>query len=71
MRIEFLCIKKDKRYHRVMRAGLQVFCGTKGECDRYIEVYQDKMRREEMHERRVLQGLQANLSKAAFLGRQS
>lgn len=46
MHTEYQCLHKGKQYYRVIRAGQVVFTGTKGECDRYIEIHQEKQRRD-------------------------
>jgi len=45
MEIRFYCIQNGKKFYRVMLHGEDIFCGTKGECQRFIKIHNEKVNR--------------------------
>jgi len=52
MEIVFLCIQDGKRYYGVQRNGEQIFAGTRGECDRYLDLHARKVADERLDEQK-------------------
>jgi len=44
--IQFHRVYKGKKYYKIFLYGREVFCGTRGECQRFIKVHNEKVRRE-------------------------
>lgn len=47
MEIRFYCMHKGEKMYRVLDMGEEIFCGTKGECHRFIEIHNEKVARGE------------------------
>jgi hypothetical protein len=45
MRIQFHCFHEAKTYYDVVGGGEAMFCGTRGECRRFIALHNEKVRR--------------------------
>jgi hypothetical protein len=37
MEIRFYCVHNGKKFYKVILHGEEIFCGTKGECQRFIK----------------------------------
>ena len=48
MDVVFLCIQDGKRFYRVVLNGQQIFVGTRDECDRFIEIHNQKVLQEQI-----------------------
>ncbi|MFV1958944.1 MAG: hypothetical protein ACC662_05980 [Planctomycetota bacterium] len=42
MEIVFLCLEGGKRLYGVRRQGLEIFAGTRDECDRFLDLHRRK-----------------------------
>jgi hypothetical protein len=49
MEIRFYCIHNGKKFDKVILHGEEIFCGTKGECQRFIKIHNEKVARS-LHE---------------------
>ncbi len=45
MEIRFYCVHNGKKFYKVALHGEDIFCGTKGECQRFIKIHNDKVHR--------------------------
>lgn len=45
MEIRFYCVHNGKKFFRVILHGEEIFCGTKGECQRFIKIHNDKVQK--------------------------
>jgi hypothetical protein len=45
MEIRFYCVHNGKKFYKVILHGEEIFCGTKGECQRFIKIHNDKVQR--------------------------
>ena len=45
MEIRFYCLHNGKKFYKVILHGEEIFCGTKGECQRYIRIHNEKVER--------------------------
>lgn len=45
MEIRFYCVHNGKKFYKVILHGEEIFCGTKGECQRYIKIHNEKVQR--------------------------
>ena len=45
MEIRFHCIQNGKKFYKVILHGEEIFCGTKGECQRFIKIHNEKVQR--------------------------
>jgi hypothetical protein len=45
MEIRFYCVHNGKKFYRVLLHGEEIFCGTKGECQRFIKIHNDKVQK--------------------------
>ena len=45
MEIRFYCLHNGKKFYKVILHGEEIFCGTKGECQRYIKIHNEKVER--------------------------
>jgi len=53
MDVVFYCIQDGKSLHRVILNGKQLFVGTQDECDRFIEIHNQKVVQERLDDQRV------------------
>ena len=49
MEIRFYCVHNGKKFYKVILHGEDIFCGTKGECQRFIKIHNEKVQRS-LHE---------------------
>ena len=52
MEILFKCLQAGARYYSVRLHGQELFVGTTDECERYIEVHNNKVLQQQEEERR-------------------
>jgi len=45
MEIRFYCVHNGKKFYKVILHGEEIFCGTRGECQRFIKIHNDKVQR--------------------------
>ena len=45
MEIRFYCVHNGKKFYTVFLHGEEIFCGTKGECQRFIRIHNEKVQR--------------------------
>ncbi|MGQ0612939.1 MAG: hypothetical protein ACT4PV_04255 [Planctomycetaceae bacterium] len=45
MEVRFYCIHNGKKFYKVTLHGEDIFCGTRGECQRFIKIHNDKVQR--------------------------
>ena len=45
MEIRFYCLHNGKKFYKVILHGEEIFCGTKGECQRFIKIHNVKVQR--------------------------
>ncbi len=45
MEIRFYCVHDGKKFYKVILHGEDIFCGTKGECQRFIKIHNEKVHR--------------------------
>ena len=45
MEIRFYAVHNGKKFYRVILHGEYIFCGTKGECQRFIKIHNEKVHR--------------------------
>jgi len=45
MEIRFYAVHNGKKFYRVILHGEDIFCGTKGECQRFIKIHNEKVHR--------------------------
>lgn len=45
MEVRFYCIHNGRKFYKVLLHGEEIFCGTKGECQRFIKIHNDKVQR--------------------------
>jgi len=45
MEVRFYCVHNGKKFYKVVLHGEEIFCGTKGECQRFIKIHNDKVQR--------------------------
>jgi hypothetical protein len=45
MEIRFYCAHNGKKFYKVILHGEEIFCGTKGECQRFIKIHNEKVHR--------------------------
>jgi len=45
MEIRFYCVHNGKKFYKVILHGEEIFCGTKGECQRFIKLHNEKVQR--------------------------
>ena len=45
MEIRFYCVHNGKKFYKVILHGEEIFCGTKGECQRFIKIHNEKVQR--------------------------
>ncbi len=45
MEIRFYCVHNGKKFFKVILHGEDIFCGNKGECQRFIKIHNDKVQR--------------------------
>ncbi|MHC4941145.1 MAG: hypothetical protein ACYTHK_19590 [Planctomycetota bacterium] len=45
MEIRFHCLHNGKNFYKVVLHGEEIFCGTKGECQRFIKIHNEKVQR--------------------------
>jgi hypothetical protein len=43
MDIRFLCLEGGKKFYAVRLSGEDIFVGTRGECDRFIAIHEEKV----------------------------
>ena len=43
MEIRFYCVHNGKKFYKVILHGEEIFCGTKGECQRFIKIHNEKV----------------------------
>lgn len=53
MDILFHCIQDGHKLYRVVRNGRQIFVGTEGECDRFVEIHNQKVAQEQLEQART------------------
>jgi hypothetical protein len=53
MEILFLSLEGGRRYYSVRLNGQEIFVGTRPECDRFLELHQQKVALEQAEARRV------------------
>lgn len=61
MEIRFRCIEAGRRYYAVLVHGLELFVGTRPECDRFLAIHDRKVAEEQELLRRVPRGRPAQL----------
>ena len=52
MEVVFKCLQGGKRFYGVKLNGQELFVGTSEECDRYIEIHNQKVLQERIDESR-------------------
>ena len=45
MEIRFYGLHNGKKFYAVILHGEEIFCGTKGECQRFIKIHNEKVHR--------------------------
>ena len=45
MEIRFYCTHDGKKFYKVILHGEEIFCGNKGECQRFIKIHNEKVHR--------------------------
>ncbi len=45
MEIRFYCVHNGRKFYKVILHGEEIFCGTKGESQRFIKIHNDKVHR--------------------------
>ena len=45
MEIRFYAVQNGKKFYKVILHGEDIFCGTKGECQRFIKIHNEKVHR--------------------------
>jgi hypothetical protein len=45
MEIRFYAVQNGKKFYKVILHGEEIFCGTKGECQRFIKIHNEKVQR--------------------------
>ena len=45
MEIRFYCIQNGKKFYKVILHGEDIFCGTKGESQRFIKIHNEKVQK--------------------------
>jgi hypothetical protein len=53
MEVLFLCLQGGRRFYSVRLNGQEIFVGTRGECDRFIAIHNQKVDQEQAEARRV------------------
>ena len=53
MDVVFKCLQNGRRYYGVWRNGLEIFVGSRDECDRYLELLQEKVAQAQREAQRV------------------
>ncbi len=48
MHVQFKCLQDGLRYYRVMRDSLEIFVGTRDECDRFLTIHFAKVEQERL-----------------------
>jgi hypothetical protein len=43
MEVLFLCLQNGKKFYSVRLNGEEIFVGTRGECDRFLEIHNRKV----------------------------
>lgn len=61
MEIRLRCIEAGRRYYAVLVHGLELFVGTRPECDRFLAIHNRKVAEEQEFLRRVPRGRPAQL----------
>lgn len=67
MEIRFECIFEGKYLYQVIRegTGTPLFTGTSAQCERFLEVYQEKVMKARYRDRKSLKRLQQQRAEAA------
>ena len=45
MEIHFYCVHNAKKFFKVILHGEEIFCGTRGESQRFIKIHNEKVNR--------------------------
>mgnify|MGYP001597326764 FL=1 len=45
MEIRLYGVHNGKKFYKVILHGEEIFCGTKGECQRFIKIHNEKVQR--------------------------
>ena len=45
MEIRFYCVHNGKKFFKVILHGEEIFCGTRGESQRFIKIHNEKVNR--------------------------
>ncbi|MCC7137758.1 MAG: hypothetical protein IT460_04945 [Planctomycetes bacterium] len=45
MHVRFLCLEGGRQYYEVVLQGESIFIGTRGECDRFMAIHEEKVAR--------------------------
>lgn len=53
MEVLFNCLEHGRRYYSVRLNGLEIFVGTRSECDRFLELHNQKVALEQAEARRM------------------
>ena len=53
MTIEFHCVDDGRRLYAVREFGSQLFVGTRGECDRFLEIHLQKVVDQRIEDNRI------------------
>ncbi len=53
MEVVFKCIQGGSKYYGVRLNGEQIFVGTSGECERFIEIHNAKVAQAQIDDRRT------------------
>ncbi|MFM8979862.1 MAG: hypothetical protein ACKOSS_05305 [Planctomycetia bacterium] len=61
MEIRFRCLEAGRRYYAVLVHGLELFVGTRPECDRFLAIHNRKVAEEQESLRRVPRGRPAQV----------
>ena len=48
MNVQFKCLQDGIRYYRVLRDSLEIFVGTRDECDRFLSIHRTKVEQERL-----------------------
>jgi hypothetical protein len=53
MEIVFLCLQNGRKFYSVRLNGQEIFVGTQGECDRFLEIHNRKVDEERVEHSRT------------------
>ncbi len=53
MEVLFKCLQQGKRYYSVRLNGQELFVGTSDECERYMQLHEQKVAQEQLEHART------------------